>query len=75
MKKPPKASKVQAERITRAATLMAPYATFEAVFWAHLPETFEVVWGVPLDMADQHHVMLCQAVAFETLKAPLSNSL
>lgn len=62
MKKPSKAERERQAKIAATVALLEPYRDDEEAVLRHLPDAFSTSFGVPLDMADQHHLMLSGVV-------------
>lgn len=68
MKKPTRAMKAQAAKVAAAVAILEPYRDQEAAVWEHLPRAYEQAFGVPLNMADPHDLMLCQGIFNQLVK-------
>jgi hypothetical protein len=62
MKAQTKAVQVQNAKIAHAVALLEPHRNNEAALWEHLPESFAVAFGRPLDKRDAHDLMLCGVI-------------
>lgn len=62
MKKPTRAAVERSRKVAATVTKLEPHRDNPQAVWDNLPDAWGEVFGVPLDMADPHDLMVSQVI-------------